>query len=172
MPVRKILHLGDPLLWEISLPVDNPGADDTQAIIGDLHDTLNDFRSAHGFGRGIAAPQIGILKRIIYVRMPSGEFKGALINPQMTWADERRTEHWDACFSLPNLMVRVSRSANIIVTYTDEQGIRKEITASTELSELLQHEIDHLDGILAIERAISPKAFATYEKWKKHHKDL
>jgi len=171
MAVREILQLGHPRLWEVSPAVADVTGNETGDIITDLRDTLIDFRKVNGFGRGIAAPQIGVLKRIIYIIMPSGESEGAMINPEIIRADEHSSEIWDACFSLPNLMVRVSRSVRITVAFTDESGARRKLTAEGDLSELLQHEIDHLDGILAVERAVTPRSFATYDQWKKYHRE-
>ena len=135
------------------------------AIIDNLRDTLASFREANGFGRGIAAPQIGILSRIIYVNMPTGEFSGPLINPEIISTGDGQVVLWDACFSLPNLMVRVSRHERIKVAYSNPEGERRIVAAEGDLSELLQHEIDHLDGLLMIHRALSPRAFMTRGEW-------
>jgi peptide deformylase len=91
---------------------------------------------------------------------PTG-FCGPLINPEIVWEESRKIELWDDCFSFPDLMVRVLRAAQIRVEYQDERGEKNILEASGDLSELLQHEIDHLDGILAVERAISPQSFST-----------
>jgi len=165
MSVREIVQLGNPLLWEKSAPVEDVRTAHTASLIRDLDDTLKDFRKTHGFGRGIAAPQIGVLKRVIFVRMQPAGFEGALINPKIILEDQRREERWDDCFSFPGLMVRVSRAAYIEVNYIDEAGHRQHLKADGDLAELLQHEIDHLDGILIIDRAVSPKAFATRKEW-------
>ena len=167
MPSREILQLGNPTLWEKSRRVEDIASAETQALIRDLSDTLAAFREASGYGRGIAAPQIGVLKRMIFIRMqPSGPC-GAYINPEIVWMSDHRMELWDDCFSFPDLMVRVSRAAQIRVAYEDERGIRQSIEAEGDLSELLQHEIDHLDGILAVQRAVSPQAFATRAEWER-----
>jgi peptide deformylase len=76
-------------------------------------------------------------------------------------------ELWDDCFSFPDLMVRVSRAAQIRVDYFDDRGTKQRIEAEGDLSELLQHEIDHLDGILAVQRAVSLQAFATRAEWER-----
>ena len=96
---------------------------------------------------------------------PAG-FAGPLINPEIVWASDSRFELWDDCFSFPDLMVRVSRAVQIRVDYQDDRGLKQTIEAEGDLSELLQHEIDHLDGILAVQRAISPQAFATRNEWE------
>jgi peptide deformylase len=167
MPAREILQLGNPLLWEKSSRVEDISSAATRSLIRDLSETLAAFREAMGFGRGIAAPQIGSLKRVIFVRMQPGGFCGPLINPEIVWASAGSWELWDDCFSFPELMVRVLRAPQIRVEYQDEHGAKRQIEAEGELSELLQHEIDHLDGILAIERAVSPHAFATRTEWQK-----
>ena len=167
MAVQEILQLGDPRLWEKAQPVEDPTSKETAAIIRDLDDTLAAFRISHGRGRGIAAPQIGVLKRILFVRMAPTGFVGPLINPEIVWADPEQIELWDDCFSFPDLMVKVRRAARVRVAYTDANGERLTLEAEGDISELLQHEIDHLDGILAVQRAISPTALATRAQWEK-----
>ena len=165
MSGREILQLGNPLLWQPSAVVGDIQSTDTQAIIRDLSDTLAGFRKRTGFGRGIAAPQIGALERIIFIRMQPTGFAGALVNPAISWSSAERFELWDDCFSFPDLMVRVSRARRVRVDYEDERGARRSLEAEGDLSELLQHEIDHLDGILAVDRAVSPHALMTRAEW-------
>lgn len=167
MAKQDILQLGNPLLLEKSSQINDFTSSETQALVRDLRDTLASFREATGYGRGIAAPQIGVLQRAIFIRMQPTGFCSALLNPQIVWSGTEKIELWDDCFSFPDLMVRVERAARIKVAYTDERGTGQMIAAEGDLSELLQHEIDHLDGILAVERAISPKAFATRAEWKR-----
>jgi peptide deformylase len=166
MPTRDILQLGNPLLFKESVRVGDVHSTEIKGIVRDLSDTLAAFRDTTGYGRGIAAPQIGILKRVIFIRMQPVGFASPLINPEIVWASDSRFELWDDCFSFPDLMVRVSRNAQIRVDYQDDRGLKETIEAEGDLSELLQHEIDHLDGILAVQRAISPQAFATRTEWK------
>jgi peptide deformylase len=167
MAKQDILQLGNPLLLEKSSQIDDFNSSETQALVRDLRDTLASFREATGYGRGIAAPQIGVLRRAIFIRMQPTGFCSALLNPQIVWSGNEKIELWDDCFSFPDLMVRVERAAQIKVAYTDEHSTGQMIEAEGDLSELLQHEIDHLDGILAVERAISPKAFATRAEWER-----
>ncbi|MEW6207236.1 MAG: peptide deformylase [Acidobacteriota bacterium] len=172
MPSREILQLGNPLLWEISRQVEDFSSRWIESIIADLSDTLAAFRSQSGFGRGIAAPQIGLLERVLFIRMQPTGFCGPIINPEILWASDEMMELWDDCFSLPDLMIRVRRNRAIRVSYCDERGARHSIEAEGDLSELLQHEIDHLDGILATERAISPHAISTRAEWEKRLKKI
>jgi peptide deformylase len=167
MPGGQILQLGNPVLWQKSTAVADVQSDETRDVVRDLNATLVEFRKSTGYGRGIAAPQIGVLKRVIFIRMQPAGFSGPLINPEIAWSSESRMELWDDCFSFPDLMVRVSRATRIRVDYHDDRGIEQTIEAEGGLSELLQHEIDHLDGILAIQRAISPQAFATRAEWER-----
>ncbi|UCC45166.1 MAG: peptide deformylase [Candidatus Zixiibacteriota bacterium] len=165
MPVREILQLGNPALLEKSRPVKNIDSSSLRVLIVDLRDTLLAFRNDHGFGRAIAAPQIGMHEQIIYVNLENSSFAGALINPVITRRSKTQREIWDSCFSFPELMVRVSRSEDVTVNYVDENGTRTRLDADGDLAELLQHEIDHLEGILAVKRAISPTAFMTRTEW-------
>lgn len=161
MPVREILLLGNSQLWQPSSLVNDVHAAEARQIIGDLAATLSDFRQRQGFGRAIAAPQIGAHRRILFVKMADGSFGPApLINPTIIRASEETMELWDDCFSFPDLMVRVRRHVEVDVSYLDERGQRQIVAARGDLSELLQHEIDHLDGILATDRAIDARSFA------------
>lgn len=163
MPARRILQLGDPLLRTISTPVTDLSA--TTAIFRDLRDTLHEFRRNNGFGRGISAVQIGEPTRLIYI-----EFEGAaysMVNPTEESRGEERFRLWDDCFSFPNLLVYVERARSVVVGYEDEAGGKKLIEASSAFSELLQHELDHLDGVLAVDRAIDRDSLCTREEYER-----
>lgn len=155
MPIREILLLGNPELWQPSEIVADVSATATHEIIRDLSATLANFRAENNFGRAIAAPQIGVKQRIIFTNVNGGF---ALINPIIHMASTEMFELWDDCFSLPNLLVRVKRHQEIVVDFTDEHGAQHSRTFANDLSELFQHEIDHLDGILATDRAIDGRS--------------
>lgn len=157
MPIRDILILGNPQLWQSSELITDIHSRATQDLVRDLSETLANFRVTNGFGRAIAAPQIGQPQRLIYTNVNGGF---ALINPVITQASDESFELWDDCFSLPNLMVRVKRHVEITVAFTNEFGVENSLTFRNDLSELFQHEIDHLDGILATDRAIDGRSFA------------
>jgi peptide deformylase len=160
MPARRILQLGDPMLREKSRHVASPV--DAAPILQDLRDTLHEFRSTHGFGRGIGAIQIGQPWRVICL-----EFEGkpySFLNPVFESLSEERIRLWDDCFSFPDLLVHVERSWAVALRYVDENGEPRTLQASGALSELLQHEMDHLDGVLAIDRAIDRDSFRTREE--------
>jgi peptide deformylase len=163
MAIKKILLLGAPGLWKHCGAVRSIKAPGVRKTISDLRATLADFRKKNGFGRGIAAPQIGVLKRIIYIHFPKAGISGALINPRIEKRSKAKFKLWDDCFSFPGLLVRVERAREVTVSCTNEKGEDCVIAAQDDLSELLQHEIDHLDGILAVQRAIDNRSFA----WRK-----
>ena len=118
MAVKEILQLGNPVLWDKSIPVDDVFSEETKSLIRDLDDTLSAFYETHGFGRAIAAPQIGVLKQVIFVRMQPSGFCGPLINPEITWVDRRQIEMWDDCFSFPDLLeLYVETNSLQIYTY-------------------------------------------------------
>jgi len=154
MPAREILLLGNPMLRQQCTPVKTTQIDATRSVIEDLRDTLAQFRLQKGFGRGIAAPQIGSSQKIIFI---DHEYTGPLINPKIIRRSRKKFHLWDDCFSFPDLLAHVQRNYSIEVEFLDERGKRKKLRAHGALSELLQHEIDHLNGILAIDRAIDSK---------------
>lgn len=164
MAVREILLLGNPLLRQKCQTVRSPRSEATRQIVNDLRDTLADFRSRRGFGRGIAAPQIGSNLKIIYV---NADYTGAMINPVITRRSRTRFRLWDDCFSFPDLLAYVQRNYSIVVAFTDEEGKRRTMQAKGAFSELLQHEIDHLNGILAIDRALDSRHIILRSEYEK-----
>lgn len=164
MPVKEILLLGNPILRRKCEKVRNLSHRSVHRTIDDLRDTLADFRKRRGFGSGIAAPQIGISQRIIFLNL-DGPLP--LINPRIVKRSRSFMTLWDDCFSFPDILVKVRRHVNVSVEYFDGQGKRHSLTAAGRLSELLQHEIDHIDGILALDRAIDSKHIILRSEWKK-----
>jgi peptide deformylase len=170
MSVREILQLGNPTLRVKCKSVKMFGPERLNSLTNDLRDTLYDFRACNGFGRGIAAPQIGISERVIFIHVDEPL---TLVNPLISKRSRKLMTLWDDCFSFPNLLVKVKRSLSIEVRFQDVQGKKHTLRAGEGLSELLQHEIDHLNGILAIDRAIDSHhiIFKTeYEKWVRRSK--
>ena len=150
MPVIPILQLGHPLLREVCQSVSDPAA--AAPILADLRDTLHDFQRRTGWGRGISAPQIGSATRVLYLEVAGQTYQ--LLNPAIAATGPGRFRMWDDCFSFPDLMVWLERWTEITVEYQDETGAERQLVATDDLAELLQHEIDHLDGVLAVDRAI------------------
>ena len=154
--VKEILRLGNPALYEISKEITEEEYPQVKEWVRDLHDTLMDYRKTYGAGRAIAAPQIGIKKRLIYMYTDKPY---VIVNPVIAILEEDRYEVMDDCMSFPGLLVRVMRYKKVRIGYTDENGELRTMDLEGELSELIQHEYDHLHGILATMRAIDDKAF-------------
>ena len=172
MAIRTVLQLGDPGLREVAKKVDDPAAAEIRALVEDLSDTLAYWRKTTGYGRGIAAPQIGANVRVIFLRLP-GEEPWPLVNPVIVERSKEQIVVWDACLSFLSIFMQVERHREITVRYQDLNGERHEVHANEErnLSELLQHEIDHLDGILAVDRITDVKTMCTREEFEKRYRD-
>ena len=154
--LKDLLLLGDPALHKVSEPVQPTEISYIQDWIADLHHVMEEIRGAYRFGRGIALPQLGIRKRVIYINIDKPL---VIINPEYTLKSDTMFEVWDDCMCFPNLLVRVQRHRVIQIKYLDESWQQKELYAYDDLAELIQHEMDHLDGVLATERAIDNKSF-------------
>ena len=153
---KEILLLGNPKLYEISSEVKRDEISQLVPVVQDLHDTLIAFRKKYHAGRAIAAPQIGIQKRLLYMYIDSPT---VFINPVLEPAGDAQMEIMDDCMSFPNLLVKVKRYAKCHIIYRDMDWNKQEMVLEGDLSELLQHEYDHLDGILATMRAIDNRSF-------------
>ncbi len=157
MAVKDLLLLGNPRLYEISAPIVKEEIGYVKTVVQDLHDTLMDFRNRYGAGRAIAAPQIGVAKRLLYMHM---EKTLVLINPVIDLKSPEMMAVWDDCMSFPELLVRVKRHQRCRIRYRDLDWNEQSVTVEGDLSELLQHEYDHLDGILAVSKPIDQFSFA------------
>ena len=154
--LNQVLRLGDPRLYEISTPVTQEELPALQAKINTLHNIVQAFRAKHGFGRAVAAPQIGLMKRIICLNI---DRPITIINPVLTEMSEEMMELWDDCMCFPGLLVRVKRHRSCVLTFLDEKWEQQRWALEGDMSELIQHEYDHLDGILATQRAVDDRAF-------------
>ncbi|MBN2227997.1 MAG: peptide deformylase [Candidatus Thorarchaeota archaeon] len=157
MTVQEILLLGNPKLYEVSEEVHETEIDLVQRVVQDLHDTMMVFREEYGVGRAIAAPQIGVMKRIIYIHI---DRPVVFVNPVLRDLSREMIELWDDCMCFPELLVRVRRHRFCIIDYRDQHWRSQSMKLADDLSELLQHEYDHLEGILAVSRAIDGHSFS------------
>lgn len=153
---REILLLGNEELYQISEPVKPDEIETLKSVVQDLHDTLMDFREKYHAGRAIAAPQIGVKKRLLYMFIDKPV---VFINPVLEFPDNEMMEVLDDCMSFPNLLVKVMGHKRCRIKYLDMDWKEQVMSLEGDLSELLQHEFDHLDGILATMRAIDNKSF-------------
>jgi peptide deformylase len=140
----SITKIGDPVLRCPSKNADFT-TEDLSAIAKKMHDVLRDVR-----GLGLAGPQIGILKRIFVYDV--GEGPQTMINPEIVWSSEETVEDTEGCLSIPGHEMSVSRAAKIKIAGYDLDGNKKEIEAEGLTARVFQHEMDHLNGVMIIDR--------------------
>lgn len=157
--LEDLLLLGNPKLYQVSEPVVQTELPLVPSWVADLHNVMEEIRAKYHFGRAIAAPQLGIMKRVIYMNI---DRPLVFINPRFTYLSEELFDVWDDCMCFPNLLVKVKRHKELTISYQDMDWQTGEWTVKGDLSELLQHEYDHLEGILCTMRAIDGRSF----KWR------
>ena len=175
MAVREILHVGNPLLRERSREVTRAelATPQVQQLIDDLVDTM---RAANG--AGIAAPQVGELLRIATIEVeanPRYPYKPRIplmvvVNPVIEPLDDEVVEVSEGCLSVPNMRGNVMRYVNVRVRWWDRTGaefdeVRRGLTAGT-----FQHECDHLDGVLFLDRVHDTRSLTTWEQFERFHR--
>ncbi|MGI6514032.1 MAG: peptide deformylase [Syntrophomonadaceae bacterium] len=144
MAVYKVVLMGDPVLREKAKPVKAIN-DSILRLLDNLRDTLHEYE-----GVGLAAPQIGVSKRVIVV--DNGEEYYELINPEII-REEGLDTAIEGCLSIPQLTGKVKRAARVTVKGLNREGEELSIEADGLLARAFQHEIDHLDGVLFVDRA-------------------
>jgi len=165
MAVKKILQVGNQTLYEKSKLVDFK-KDDVKSLMDDLKDTLEDFMERKKLGRGISGPQIGVLKQAIYIIEDGVHL--AFINPRIVKRSKEKMMVWDSCFCYDvDIFVLIERNRDIDVEYYTMKGEKKREAFSGPLSELLQHEIDHLNGILSYQHLKKPMRIMKRSEWEK-----
>jgi peptide deformylase len=157
--LNDILQLGNPLLYQVCEPVYKHELPLVTEWVSDLNNAMNEIREKYNFGRAIAAPQLGIMKRLFYMNIDTPI---VFINPELVNLSEEQFELWDDCMCFPNLLVKVKRHVSLTVNYVNEQWEPRSLEVTGSRSELIQHEYDHLDGILCTMRAINSNSF----KWR------
>jgi peptide deformylase len=149
--IRDVLRMGDPRLWQKSLPVEKFGTPELKALLQDMRDTMG-----HLNGAGLAAPQIGVGLRVVIFgiksnpRYPDVEEvpDTVLINPVLTPLDGEMEEGWEGCLSVPGMRGWVPRYKQLKYSGYDEHGKRFVREVSGFHARVVQHEVDHLDGVL------------------------
>ncbi len=163
--IRPIVQRGDPVLEALARPLDRLelAEDWALTLTRDMFTTLEDAG-----GVGLAAPQVGVSVRLIL----AGSFPtplapdrplvpmSALINPRVVWASAATEPAWEGCLSFLQYRVRVVRPRAVRVEYLTPVGTEARVEATGFYARVLQHEIDHLDGILTLDRAASPDDIA------------
>ncbi len=145
MPIREIRLFPDPVLRERAAEV-TEFDDELRNLVADMGETM---RVAPGVG--LAAPQVGIQRRVLVFSPNEEEPITALINPEITLREGEQTD-FEGCLSIPGLNYEVERALRVVVKGKDAEGEPIEIDASEFVARILQHEIDHLDGVLFIDR--------------------
>jgi len=159
--VREVRYLGDPVLREMCREVETVG-DDVRALVDDLLETMYAED-----GIGLAAPQIGVPLRVFVYDVREDEVEpGVLVNPRIVEATGTQKEV-EGCLSIPGLDEVVERSGHVVVEGLDRDGEPVQIEATGLLSRCLQHENDHLDGVLFIDRVSPLKRRMLLKKWSK-----
>ncbi|MFZ5502933.1 MAG: peptide deformylase [Pseudomonadota bacterium] len=151
MAIKPVLKMGDARLLQVAEPVRQIPGDDLRDLLTDMRDTMLSLD-----GAGLAAPQIGVSLRVVIfgtadsARYPDSDAvpETVLINPRITVLDERLEQDWEGCLSVPGLRGLVPRHRNIRYQGYDETGALIDRTASGFHARVVQHECDHLDGIL------------------------
>ena len=159
MAISDIILLGDNRLYKKSEPVLPAEIPELLPSIDLMFETVADFRKKYGVGRAIAAPQIGLHKRIICLNTDK---QVAMINPVLSDLSDEMFEIWDDCMSFPNLLVRVLRHKKLKIQFFNLNFEKEVWHLENDMAELIQHEYDHLEGILATQRAIDNQSF----RWK------
>jgi peptide deformylase len=164
MAVRDIITLPDPRLRLVSKPVER--IDDTlRALIDDMFETMYDAP-----GIGLAAIQVGEPKRVITMdiaKKENGNDPQVFINPAILWTSEELSTYEEGCLSIPEYYEEVERPAQVTVRYLGLDGASHEIEAAGLLATCLQHEIDHLNGVLFIDHLSKLKRSRVIKKFAK-----
>ncbi|MCY3612570.1 MAG: peptide deformylase [Gemmatimonadetes bacterium] len=165
MAVLEIEIMGAKVLREKASPVDVV-TDESRALIRDMFDTMYDAE-----GIGLAAPQVGISQRILVVDVAEEEVEErhvhALVNPVVVEASRETGKETEGCLSIPGLEETVTRPLQVVVEALSPDGEQVRIEADGLLARALQHELDHLDGVLFIDRLSSLKRGILLRKWRK-----
>ena len=148
MAIREIVKLPDPILKKVSQPVERVD-DELRALADDMVATMYDAP-----GIGLAAVQVGIPRRLLVVDIAKDEeprFPKAFINPEIVWSSDELSEYEEVCLSIPEVFDTIQRPAEVRVSYLDRDGKPHETPYDGLMATVLQHEIDHLNGILFID---------------------
>jgi peptide deformylase len=176
MAILKVARLGHPVLRAKALPVPQKslGSPALQQLIDDMFETMREYE-----GIGLAAPQIHEGLRLVVAgsrRAPVGEDIGhdgempvlTLINPELTLVGDATHEGWEGCLSIPDIRGRVPRAPAVRVRAFDREGRRVEFTAHGLAARVIQHENDHLDGVLFFDRMTSFESLTFMDEYRRH----
>jgi peptide deformylase len=164
MAIRPIIVLPDKRLRLVSEPVARIDAD-VKKLVADMFDTMYEAP-----GVGLAAIQVGVLKRVVTIDATRGEEEKqpvALINPEIVWSSEETIGHEEGCLSIPEYLDEVERAERVRVRFLDLEGKPNEVEADGLLARVLQHEVDHINGVLFIDHLSKLKRDRVIKKYAK-----
>jgi peptide deformylase len=177
MAILKIARMGHPVLRRVAAPVHDPTAPAVQALVRDMIETLDDIA-----GAGLAAPQVHVPLRVVIFTVPEARLTGregdtplplsVLVNPEIEPLGDEIELGWEGCLSVPGLRGAVPRAARIRYAGLTIEGERVERVAEGFHARVVQHECDHLDGILYPQRMTDMRLLTFVEEWQRFPPDL
>jgi peptide deformylase len=175
MAIRRILRMGHPLLRQVARPLrtEEIGSECMRRQVADMIDTLHDYG-----GIGLAAPQIGESLRLAIIEIPGGPSRygdlepmplTVFVNPIIEVLDPATQGYWEGCLSVPGLRGFVERPQHVKVRYTSDQGDSRSLELRGFPATVFQHEFDHLDGRLYVDRLADSRLLAFEREYERYH---
>lgn len=175
MAVRRVIRMGHPVLREVARPLapEEFGGEFVRRLIADMTDTLRDYG-----GIGLAAPQVAESVRLAIIEIPGGPTRygetlsmplTVFINPVIEVLDPATAGYWEGCLSVPGLRGHVERPQHVRIRYQTESGAHAELELQGFLATVFQHEFDHLDGLLYIDRITDLRKLAFEQEFERYH---
>ena len=168
MSILKVSRMGHPVLRKRTVLV-QPDEIDTpsmQRLIDDMFDTMNEY-----VGIGLAAPQVHQERRLFVAGVddPNSTMQPVvMINPEIEVIDDEKEEDWEGCLSIPDIRGKVLRAKNIRVRFLDRAGRLQQLTATGFPARVIQHETDHLNGVLFVDRMTSFESLTFLEEYGRY----
>jgi peptide deformylase len=177
MAILKIARMGHPVLRQVAAAVADPTAPRIKALVADMIETLDDIG-----GAGLAAPQVHVSERVVVFKVPAERVTGrpldapsdliAIVNPVIEPVGAEREIGWEGCLSVPGLRGAVPRSSRIRYRGLTPEGAAVEREVEGFHARVVQHECDHLDGILYLQRMTDHRLLAFVDEWQRYPIDL
>ena len=170
MAILKVARIGNPVVREIARPVEQLGSPYVQRLIDDMIETMHEHD-----GVGLAAPQVHVSLRLAVIEVPSSDEQAedgvpltVLVNPIVTPVGDERSEGWEGCLSIPELRGMVPRFARIRLEALDREGRAYVAEASGFFARVIQHECDHLDGTVYLDRMEDLRSLAFLPEFERY----
>ncbi|HKF74317.1 MAG TPA: peptide deformylase [Stellaceae bacterium] len=177
MAILKIARMGHPVLRRVAAPVADPTAPRIKVLVADMVETLDDIG-----GAGLAAPQVHVSERVVVFKVPAERTTGrpldtpmelvTIINPVIEAVGNDREIGWEGCLSVPGLRGAVPRFARIRYRGVTPEGAAIDREVEGFHARVVQHECDHLDGVLYLQRMTDHRLLAFVEEWQRYPIDL